>query len=273
MRGAGSMDSVAMAGARLEVRLANCEDEIKAAQALRYRVFHQEMGATPSAAMAARHADFDDFDAVCDHLLALDPDRGEGAAAVVGTYRLLRRAAGERFGRFYTAGEYDIADIRAAGGNFLELGRSCVEPAYRNRSTMNLLWAGIASYVRAHAIDLMFGCASLPGADSRRLTEELSYLYHWHLAPAGIRPRALPALKVEMNRVPKERIDPRRALAKLPPLVKGYLRLGGFVGDGAVIDDQFNTTDICMLVKTELVTNRYVKHYDRSARELNGGLQ
>ncbi len=259
------------AGCRLEVRLADGEEEIAAAQALRYRVFYQEMGAKPSAEMAARHTDFDDFDAVCDHLLVLDPAKGKGGAGVVGTYRLMRRAVGERFGRFYTTSEYDISNILARGGNFMELGRSCVDAAYRNRSTMNLLWAGIASYVRENGVELMFGCASLPGTDPDQLASQLSYLYHWHLAPVDMRPRALPHLYVDMNLVPRERIDPRRGMAELAPLIKGYLRLGGFVGDGAVIDHQFNTTDVCVMVKTELVTDKYLKHYDRTARDVLAG--
>ncbi len=259
------------AGSRLEVRLASGDEEIRAAQALRYRVFYEEMGAKPTDAMAARHADFDDFDAVCDHLLVIYPAKGRGGAGVVGTYRLMRRAIGERFGRFYTAGEYDISKIVANGGQFMELGRSCVDTRYRNRSTMNLLWAGIASYVRENNVDMMFGCASLPGTDPEKLATQLSYLYHWHLAPDPIRPCALPHLHTDMNRVPKERIDPRRALAEMAPLVKGYLRLGGFVGDGAVIDHQFNTTDVCVMVKTELVTDKYIKHYDRTARDVLAG--
>jgi putative hemolysin len=259
------------AGCRLEVRLADGRAEIGAAQALRYRVFYQEMGAKPSAEMAAGHTDFDDFDAVCDHMLVLDPAKGKGADGVVGTYRLMRRAVGERFGRFYTASEFDISKIVARGGNFMELGRSCVDSAYRNRSTMNLLWAGIASYVRENNVELMFGCASLPGTDPAQLAFPLSYLYHWHLAPDDMRPRALPHLYVDMNLVERERIDPRRGMAELAPLIKGYLRLGGFVGDGAVIDHQFNTTDVCVMVKTELVTDKYLKHYDRTARDVLAG--
>ncbi len=267
------MGTVAMkaADSALEVRIAASDDEVAAAQALRYRVFYEEMGARPSAEMAARHVDFDDFDGVCDHLLVIDPAKGNGASAVVGTYRLMRRAVGERFGRFYSAGEYDISRLMAKGGNFMELGRSCVDLAYRNRSTMNLLWAGIAAYVRENNVDLMFGCASLPGTDADNLAVPLSYLYHWHLAPSEMCPRALDHLRVKMDLVPKDRIDPRRALAELPPLVKGYLRLGGFVGDGAVIDHQFNTTDVCVMVKTDLVTSKYIKHYDRTARDMMSG--
>ena len=252
---------------RLEVRLAESEDEILAAQSLRYRVFYEEMGAKPCEEMASKRLDFDAFDAVCDHLLVLDPSLGAGGKAVVGTYRLMMREVGEKFGRFYTASEYDISKAVAAGGNFMELGRSCVDPRYRNRSTMNMLWSGIATYVRERNVELMFGCASMPGIDPDALSVQLSYLYHWHLAPDFIRPKALPDLYVSMNRVAKETIDPKRVLAQLPPLIKGYLRLGGFFGDGAVIDHQFNTTDVCVLVKTELVTDKYVKHYDRNARD------
>jgi putative hemolysin len=261
----GSHDSAGDATAsRLEVRLAAGEEEIAAAQALRYRVFYEEMGAKPTQAMAARHTDFDDFDEVCDHLLVIDPGKGRGGAGVVGTYRLLRRSVGEKFGRFYSAGEYDIANILKAGGNFMELGRSCVDAAYRNRLTMQLLWTGIAKYVRDNDIDLMFGCASLPGTDPDKLAGQLAYIYHYHLAPKELCPKALPELYVAMDRMPKDAIDPRRALASLPPLIKGYLRLGGFVGDGAVIDHQFNTTDVCVMVKTELVTEKYMNHYDRA---------
>jgi putative hemolysin len=251
----------------LEVRLAESAAEVAAAQALRYRVFYQEMGARPSDAMRDRLADFDDFDAVCDHLLVIDRARGRGAAGVVGTYRLMRRAAGEAFGRFYTAGEYDIANILANGGNFMELGRSCVDSAHRNGATMKKLWDGIAAYVFDHGIELMFGCASLPGTDPTALASHLGYLHHHHLAPESIRPRALPHLYVGMDLTPKDSLNPRRALAELPPLIKGYLRLGGFVGDGAVIDHQFNTTDICVMVKTDLITAKYRAHYDRNARD------
>ena len=257
-----------VASDRLEVRLAASEAEVAAAQALRYRVFYEEMGARPSDAMAARHTDFDDFDTVCDHLLVLDPARGAGAASVVGTYRLMRRAVGERFGRFYSAAEYDIAPILANGGRFMELGRSCVDAAYRNRSTMQMLWTGIAAYVFDNEVDLMFGCASLPGTDPEVLAVELSYLHHFHLAPPELRPRALPGLHVDMARRTKVSLDPKRVLAALPPLVKGYLRLGGFVGDGAVVDRQFNTTDVCVIVKTELVTDKYRSHYGRTAKDV-----
>ncbi len=252
----------------LEVRLAETPQEIAAAQSLRYRVFYEEMGAKPTDAMRAKLADFDEFDAISDHLLVIDRSKGIGAAGVVGTYRLIRRTVGESFGRFYTASEYDISNILSNGGNFMELGRSCVDAAHRNGATMKKLWDGIAVYVFDHGIELMFGCASLPGTDPMALAPHLSYLHHHHLAPENLRPKALPHLYVSMDLASKDSQNPRRALAELPPLIKGYLRLGGFVGEGAVIDHQFNTTDICVMVKTDLITAKYRAHYDRSTRDL-----
>jgi putative hemolysin len=251
----------------LGVRLARTAAEIDAVQALRFRVFYIEMGATPDATASATRRDRDPFDAVADHLLVIDHAIGAGAEGVVGTYRLIQREAAARLGGFYSAGEYDITPIKLFAGRVLELGRSCVDVAYRGRIAMQLLWRGIAAYVFQHRIDLMFGCASLPGTDPDALADELTYLYDNHLAPPALRPRALPERFVEMRRLRSAAIDSRRALTQLPPLIKGYLRLGGFVGDGAVIDPQFNTTDVAVVVKTDLVTDKYYRHYERQLRE------
>jgi putative hemolysin len=251
----------------LGVRVADTDAEIDAVQALRYRVFYQEMGAKADMATAASLRDRDDFDAVADHLLVVDHAIGDGPEGVVGTYRLIQREAAEKLGRFYSADEYDIAPIMNFPGRILELGRSCVDAAYRSRVAMQLLWRGIAAYVFHYQIDLMFGCASLHGTDPDALAADLTYLYHNHLAPPAVRPRALPHRYVEMRRMSPGKLDPKRVQAQLPPLVKGYLRLGGFVGDGAVIDRQFNTTDVAVVVKTDLVTDKYYRHYERQLRD------
>jgi L-ornithine Nalpha-acyltransferase len=247
----------------LEVRLAKSADEVAWSQALRYRVFYGEMAARPTPEMEAQARDFDDFDPVADHLLVIDNSRGDGPESVVGTYRLIRREAAAAVGRFYSSDEYDISPLVAHPGPVLELGRSCVDSAYRSRGLMQLLWRGIAAYVFEHDIGVMFGCASFPGADAAALAGPLSYLHHFHLAPPNLCPRALPERFVDMNLLPKEQLDPRRLVGDLPPLIKGYLRLGGFIGDGAVIDHQFNTTDVCIIVKTDLLTDKYFRHYDR----------
>jgi putative hemolysin len=250
----------------LGLRIARTPDEVEAAQSLRYRVFYDERGAQPDAAAAATGRDSDRYDAVADHLLVVDHDLGDGIDAVVGTYRLIRREAAESIGRFYSADEYDITLIERFPGRVLELGRSCVDPAYRGRAAMQLLWRGIAAYVFAHNIDLMFGCASLPGTDVDALAAELTYLHANHLAPADIRLRALPHRYVDMRRMDPREIDARQVLVGLPPLIKGYLRLGGFVGDGAVVDHQFNTTDVAIVVQTDLVTGKYYRHFERDRR-------
>jgi putative hemolysin len=247
----------------LGVRIAETAAELDAAQALRYRIFYEEMGARADAETAAARRDRDAFDRVADHLLVVDHDLGEGPDAVVGTYRLIRRRAAERLGRFYSADEYDITPLLQRGGEPLELGRSCVAADYRTRGTLQLLWRGIAAYVFRHRIDLMFGCASLHGTDLDALAPQLTYLAHNHLAPEGLRPRALPHRHVPMLRMDPAALDARAVLNDLPPLVKGYLRLGGFVGEGAVLDHQFNTTDVCVVVKTDLVTDKYYRHYER----------
>ena len=249
----------------LGTRIASSSAEIDAVQALRYRVFYGEMGAHPDAKSAASQRDADRFDAVADHLLVVDHTIGTGVENIVGTYRLIRRDAAARLGGFYSAAEYDISAIEAFPGEILELGRSCVDAAYRSRAAMQLLWRGIAAYVFRHRIDIMFGCASLSGIDPDVLATELTYLHRHHLAPPAIRPRALPGLYVDMCRRDPVGLDPRRVLASLPPLIKGYLRLGGFVGDGAVIDRQFNTIDVAIVVKTDLITDKYTRHYQRDA--------
>jgi len=264
---AGPARIVDIVSGPLQVRLAESDADIDAAQALRYRIFYDIMGARPVAGAEQHRRDRDRYDQICDHLLVLDHSRGSGAEAVVGTYRLIRREAASRIGAFYSAAEYDIAPLITYPGEILELGRSCVDAGYRARPVMQLLWSGIAAYVFHHDIALMFGCASLPGTDPDALAAPLSYLYHHHLAPPALRARALPERFVDMRRLDPKGLDPNRTLAALPPLIKGYLRLGGFVGDGAVIDAQFNTTDVCIVVKTELVAEKYSRHYERQSKE------
>jgi putative hemolysin len=272
-------DAGALRAGSLEVRLAQSPAEIDAAQALRYRVFYEEMSANPSPEARATKRDVDKFDAYCDHLLVIDHARGEGPEGVVGTYRLLRRSVAEAHDGFYTSTEFDITPLLNVRGEIMELGRSCVDINYSTRASMQLLWRGIAHYVIQHDIKIMFGCGSLPGTDpdAPAVSQTLSYLHHNHLAPEQLRVRALPDRYVEMNRLPPaevhaktayDQLNTRAVLAAMPPLIKGYLRLGGLVGEGAVVDTQFNTTDVCIIVVTDRVTDKYFAHYRRA---LGGG--
>ena len=259
------VQSLGRAGS-LEVRLAQTAAEVRQAQKLRYRVFYQEGSAVPNPARLIARRDVDSYDAICDHLLVVDHDsrdRGaQGRPAVVGTYRLLRQALAEDYGGFYTAGEFDIGGLIERHGNlqFVELGRSCVLPEYRNKRTVELLWHGIHAYVQQNRCDVMIGCASIEGTDPKRLALPLSFLHHYAHAPEQWRSRALPERYVEMNRLSKEAIDPKAALRCLPPLIKGYLRLG------AVIDREFGTTDVLIVLPMSAIQKRYVEHFDLSRR-------
>jgi putative hemolysin len=253
----------------LEVRLAQTAAEVRQAQKLRYRVFYQEGSAVPNPARLFARRDVDAYDAICDHLLVLDhakSDKPLNRPAVVGTYRLLRQPLAEEFGGFYTAGEFDIDALitRHANLQFLELGRSCVLAPYRNKRTVELLWHGIWSYVLQNRADVMIGCASLDGTEPRRLALPLSFLHHYARAPETWRARALPNRYIEMHRLSKEAIDPKAALRLLPPLIKGYLRLGALVGDGAVIDHEFGTTDVLVVLPVAEIKQRYLEHFDLS---------
>lgn len=243
----------------LEVRLA-APHEIDAALALRFRVFCEERGAfSPE---AARGLEEDAYDRDCDHLVVVD--HGRAGRPVVGTYRLLREEVALRIGGFYSAGEYDleplIAQGRAHAGapQLLELGRSCVDAAYRTNATITLLWRAIASYLEQHRVGFMFGCASFSGTDPARFRDELAYLHRFHLAPSPIRVRTWPEHHVEM--AGDEAVDDPSG-RDLPPLIKAYLRVGAKVGDGAFVDRVFNTVDVFMVMPVERIVGRYGRRF------------
>jgi putative hemolysin len=251
----------------LEVRLARKKSEIRRAQRLRYKVFYEEMSATPNALAILSRRDEDAFDPIFDHLLVVDrADLSKGRwrrSKIVGTYRVLRQDVAGLYDGFYTQGEYDIAPLIEAKSDcsFMELGRSCVLKPYRTRRTIELLWQGIWSYVREHGVDVMLGCASFEGTDPTAHAHALSFLHHTALAPEEWRVRAHERLRIDMNMMPAEAICRRAALKALPPLIKGYLRAGAYIGDGAVIDHQFGTTDVLIILPVEAIRSRYIDHF------------
>jgi putative hemolysin len=252
----------------LEVRLARKHSEIRRAQRLRYKVFYEEMSATPGALTMLSRRDEDSYDPIFDHLLVIDHGDTNGGrrwrrSKVVGTYRMLRQEVADLYDGFYTQGEYDIAPLLEAKSDysFMELGRSCVLKPYRNKRTLKLLWQGVWSYVREHRADVMLGCASFEGTDPSAHALALSFLHHTALAPEEWRVRAHEHLRVDMNMIPREAVDARAALKALPPLIKGYLRVGAYVGEGAVIDHQFGTTDVFIIMPVEAIRTRYFAHF------------
>ena len=252
----------------LEVRMACGLKDVRLAQRMRYDVFYKEMSATPNFLAELRRRDEDPYDGICDHLLVVDraaPSQGQASPRpiVVGTYRLLRQDVASRHFGFYTQGEYDIAPMlaRQPSLRFLELGRSCVLKSYRNRRTLELLWHGLWTYVREQRVDVMIGCASFEGTDPNAHAMALSFLHHHARAPQAWHCAAHPHLHRRMDLLPEKDIDMKAALKALPPLIKGYLRLGAFVGDGAVIDHQFGTTDVLIILPVKNIDPRYFEHF------------
>ena len=251
---------------RYRVKLAESEVERLGAQRLRYRVFVEEMGARATPEEVAARREWDAFDPWFDHLIleSLDPAIADPLDRVVGVYRLMRGEVAAAGPGFYGAGEYDLALIAASGRASLELGRSCVAAEHRGGPGMHLLWNGLAAYVLEREIELLFGVASFPGTDPAPLAEALAYLHQRHLAPPDLRVRAQAAHYLGMDLVPPDEVDPARALLAIPALIKAYLRLGGFVGDGAFVDRDFNTIDVCVVMDTGRMQERYRQFYERA---------
>jgi L-ornithine Nalpha-acyltransferase len=238
-----------------ELRLAATPEDIRAAQHLRYRVFVQELGGDGAMVDHDAQLEMDAFDPVYDHLLLLDRRRGDTVRdRVVGVYRLMRSDRVAEAGRYYCEDEYDLSVLKASGRRLLELGRSCVDAEYRGGTAMLNLWSGLARYVADHDIDILFGVASFHGTDIGALKQALSFLYHNHLAPEDVRVRAVADHFQPMDLLPPDQIDRKEAVVQIPALIKGYLRLGGTVGDGAFIDHAFNTTDVCLIMDTARMT-------------------
>jgi len=252
----------------LETRLARNDSEIDAAQSVRYKVFVEEMQATlPPDAMRSRR-DIDSWDSICDHLLVLDRSiESDPEDQIVGTYRLLRQDVAMAHGGFYSATEFAIDGLLQTHPEkrFMELGRSCVLPEYRTKRTVELLWQGNWAYALKHRISAMFGCASFHGVLPEEHALALSFLHHnvrvrdeWMVA-------ARPELYRNMDLMPAEAINARKALSALPPLIKGYMRLGAMVGDGAVVDHAFNTTDVLIVLPITSISDRYLNYYGADA--------
>jgi putative hemolysin len=251
----------------LEVGIAS-GDMIGAAQRLRYAVFYEEMSAVADAAVRASGRDRDRFDQACDHLVVVDHAVEEGAwPAVVATSRLMRQDAADRTYGFYSAGEFDLAAMRAQNPdrNFLELGRSCVLRPYRTRRTAELMWHGIWRYFREHALDVMIGCGSLEGTDVGELASLLVVLRRLSPAPERWRVTARSG-GISLDALPDPGPPAATALMRgLPPLIKGYLRLGAYVCEQAVVDRQFGTTDVFLVLPEEAISARYIRYYGAEA--------
>lgn len=247
------------------LRLAETPEEIISAQRLRYKIFYEEFNVPAPHHVAIEERDFDDYDPYADHLIVIDTSIANLDEQIVGTYRLFRREKMPNDLPFFSANEFDISPLIKNGGKLLELGRSCVIPEYRTKYVMQRLWQGIADYLSLHSIDLMFGCASFHEIDPEKIADQLSYLHHFHSPPENLYVIANPDCTTKLNFKAKDELDARRVFSDLPPLVKGYLRLGAYIGKGAFIDNHLQQIDVCIILPTKNVTEKYKKHYELKA--------
>lgn len=248
------------------LRLATTDADLMAAQRLRYEVFVAELGGDGPLVDHAARLERDAFDPYFDHLVLVDLRRDPaGLDHVVGAYRVLPGDRRVQAGQFYSETEYDLTPLLASGRRLLELGRSCVHADHRGGTAMFHLWNGLADYVLERGIEVLFGVASFHGTDVAALAQPLSWLHHHHLAPPEMRVLARPPHRQEMDLIPADRLDRKAAMAATPALIKAYLRLGGFVGDGAFIDHAFNTTDVCLVMDTGQMSARHREFYIRKA--------
>ncbi|WP_372603534.1 GNAT family N-acetyltransferase [Actibacterium sp.] len=252
------------ADTHFELKLATDPQDLRAAQRLRYEVFVSELGGDGALVDHQKRLEMDAFDPHFDHLILIDKTRDRAALDhVVGVYRVLRGEQAQELGRFYSESEYDLSALKSCGRRLLELGRSCLHKDYRGGTAMMHLWTGLADYVLEHRIEVLFGVASFHGTDTAALKMPLAYLHHYHLAPPELRARVLPDHGQRMDLIPRDQIDRKAAMLATPALIKAYLRLGGYVGEGAYIDHQFNTTDVCLIMDTEKMNAKSRAMYAR----------
>jgi putative hemolysin len=239
---------------RLSAALADDPAEVAEAQRLRYKVFAEELGARIDGAGGLDRDEFDDW---CDHLIVRD-DR----LRVVGTYRILPPHRARALGRLYTGQEFDLARLAHLLPMTIEVGRACVHRDYRSGAVLMLLWAGLAHYMKRNGYLHLIGCASASlldgGRQAARLRDEL--LPHF----VGAEHRVFPRLPF-----PHHSLE-RAATVDMPPLIKGYLRLGAKVGGEPAWDPDFNTADFMMWLSIEQLNARYARHFDLPARVAHG---
>ena len=235
--------------------MAETKEELRAAQALRYQVFVEELGGGGDLVDHQYGLERDRFDPFFDHMLLVDNTN----QAVVGVYRLLRDDQAARAGQFYSEEEYDLSVLKGSGRKLMELGRSCLHPDVRGGTAIFHLWTGLAEYVARHGIEILFGVASFHGTNPSNIANPLSMLHYNHLAPIDLRVRA--KTYQPMDLIGPDALDRRRAMVDTPALIKAYLRLGGCVGDGAYVDHSFNTTDVCLILDTARMSESQKRIY------------
>ena len=245
------------------IKLAETSSEIKDAQSLRYSVFYKEKNAKATLSKKMLRRDYDKIDRFADHLIVIDKNRKNFQNKIIGTYRLIRGDLANQYGGFYTSKEFDLSKVLQLYENneILELGRSCVHKKYRNGIAMNLLWKAIANYVRIYDIKILLGCASFPGTNVLRFSDQLSYLKRNYSLQNELSVESLDNNIYPIKNFKNKNVDDMKLFVKLPPLIKGYLRIGGKVSKSCFVDHDFNTIDLCVVVQTNKINDKYKKKF------------
>jgi putative hemolysin len=251
-----------------EVRLTKNKDERKLVRQLRYRVFVEEEGAVPTEEQKSLGEEYDSYDRFADYMGVFHGGK------LVGTYRIITRESAEKMDGFYTETEYNLEKIKKVDGNIAEMSRACVDADYReNGLVMRMLWLGLGDYILKRHVKLMFGVASFVGRKPAEFAQAISYIYYNHLSPLSLRVTVNADQMVEngvspklsrMNILPRAFVDEADARAQMPPLIKGYLRLGATFGKGVFVDAPFNTCDVFVLLQTRNISRAYQKRFTGS---------
>ena len=237
----------------IELKIIDNTDELmQKVKKLRYESFFGESD--------KNKYDSDEFDKSCDHLVAIDKSISDDY--VVGTYRLLLKPKFVKSQKFYSQTEFNISRLtKKRSLTLLEAGRSCVHKNYRDGSVIKLLWRGLATYIVKNQVDIVFGCASFPSSNHNLFRNQLSYLKHFHSSPQYLKTKPLWNLKVKFKIIDKKLLNSNEEFRKLPPLIKAYIRVGAFVGSGAIVDKEFDTTDVLIVLETKKMLKKYSNLY------------
>ena len=249
-------------------RLMRSEDELAEAQRLRYQVFYEEMSAKANAQQAKAKRDFDPHDANCDHLLVLEETSVK--ANIVGTQRFFLKPGPNQNAVFHSQNEFDVEGLyqRHEGKTFMELGRSCIVAEHRTKRTMELMWHGTWAYALENRVDVMIGCASFQTRDVSEIAPALGLLHELASADEDWSTPATHVDAIKLSDLSKLTSDPKKTMRLLPPLLRGYLRLGAMFSDYAVPDTEFGTIDVLVIMPVEHLNPKYVRHYGSQAQRL-----
>jgi len=254
----------------LTTRLARDFHELKEAQRVRYEVFCEELSARQSIDRDKR-LEQEKHDLICDHLLVLEKN-GLGNPKIVGTQRFLVKQASDSHLEFRSQTEFDLEDLarRHPVKRFMELGRSCILNSHRSKRTIELMWHGTWAYAVQKQVDVMTGCASFYASDVTQISDQLGFLSTLSSERDEWKVRPTQENAIKISQFEKSGIDPRQAIRGLPPLIKGYLRLGAYFSEHAVMDEEFGTIDVAVILPVGNINPRYVNFYGADATRHRG---